>query len=403
VITFAVAALGANSTDFGFLVAVAIGWVAFAIPRGPEVQIGVTEVRRRFGTLASLACFAVVAAAWTATAAADVSYLSARSAIGEGRLDEALPRLELARSLDPGMALYVRQLGTAQLLTGDAPAAIQNLDDAVHLNPSDDLALRILALAHSAIGDSNSAWAALERAIETQRSDPTNLLLEARWQVEDGHYEEALATLGEVVQAWPEIVAAPGWSELLPPTISTRDVIQKALDRWSRDLPSPAPRGLQPMLLAVMAGSGEVAQASTQETLGHAMGAAYAAVMGCEPTASTHLQQAPDQARRTALYWSLVARQAALDGEADDRAARLIQIMTNGSLLSAGTDETLNPLTENGHGGYSADIWGYRRSPITWPDYDSLPSWQAGVSRWLLEPREAVHSAGLDTVLRACR
>ena len=401
-ITFALAGLGANSTDFGFLVAVALGWVAFAIPRETEIQVAATG-KRRFATLASLGCFAVVAVAWIATSVADLSYLSARSAISVGRLVEAIPRLELARSLDPGMALYARQLGTAQLQTGEYPAAIQNLEDAVHLNPSDDLAWRVLGLAHAASGDSDFARAALERAIETQRSDPTNLLLRARWELLDNNQQNALATLGEVVQAWPEIVAAPGWGELLPPRISTPDVIHEALDRWSRYLPSPVPPDLQPLLLAVMAGRSDIAEASAQETLGPSIAAAYLAVMGCDPTASVHLQEVPDQARRTVLYWSLVVRQAALDGRADERAARLLQIMTNGSLLSSSLDETLNPLNENGAGGYSADIWGYRRSPIAWPEHDPLPSVRVGVTRWFLEPREAVHAAGLDTVLKACR
>jgi O-antigen ligase len=400
-IVFALAGLGANPTDFGFLVAVAIGWAAFAIPRETEAPAAAPG-GRRFATLASLACFALVGVAWTATAVADVSYLSARSAVGSGRLDEALPRLELARRLDPGMALYPRQLAIAELLTGDAPAAIGNLEDAVHMNPSDDLAWRALALAHAASGDSDSAWAALQRAIETQRSDPTNLLLTARWQMEDGHHAEALASLGEVVQAWPEIVAAPGWSELLPPTISTPDVIELAMDRWSENLPSLETRSLQPLLLAVMAGRSDVAEASAEERLGPSLGAGYLAVMGCEPDASAYLEEAPAQARRTYLYWSLVARQSLLDGRADGRAERLFEIMTNASWFSNPMDETLNPLNENGGGGFSADMWGYRRRPITWPEYEQLPSPEAGAARWLVEPREAVASADLGTALPTC-
>ncbi|MGH2484131.1 MAG: O-antigen ligase family protein [Candidatus Limnocylindria bacterium] len=400
-IIFALAGLGANPTDFGFLVAVAIGWVAFAIPRVAVGQVA-EPAGRRLVRFASLAIFAIGAGAWTATAVADISYQSARSAINAGRIDEAIRRLELASTLDPGMALYKRQLATAQLLIVEVPAAIQNLEIAVNLNPSDDLAWRVLALAESASGDSDSAWAALERAIETQRSDTTNLLLRARWQIEDGHHEEALATLGEVVQAWPEIVAAPGWAELLPPTISTLDVIEVAMDRWSRGLPSPEPRSLQPLLLAVMAGRSEVAQASADEMLGPSLGAAYLDVMRCAPSASVHLEEAPDQVRRTYLYWSLVARQSLLDGEVDGRAERLFEIMARAPLFSAPMFETLNPLNENGEGGYSADIWGYRRSPITWPDYEQLPSGEAGAARWLVEPREAVHSADLETVLPRC-
>jgi tetratricopeptide (TPR) repeat protein len=401
-IAFAVAGVGANPTDFGFLVAVAIAWVAFAIPREPAGPVQAPAAHRL--TKATLvASFGVVAVAWTATAAADVSYLSARSAIGVERLDEAIPQLELARSLDPGMALYARQFGTAQLLTDDAPAAILNLEDAVQLNPSDDLAWRALALAHSASGDSDSAWAALKRAIDTQRSDPTNLLLAARWEMETGRDAEALTTLGEVVQAWPEIVAAPGWIEFLPPSISTLDVVETALDRWSQDLPSPEPRSFQPALLAVWAGRTNLAEESAEEALGPSLGAMYVAVMGCSPNATLLLERAPDPVLRTSLYWSLVARQSALDGQVNDRALRLFAIMAGDLLLSVPSDETLNPLDENGHGGFSADLWGYRRLTIVWPDYEELPSPWAGTARLFVQPREALDASGLDTVVQACR
>jgi tetratricopeptide (TPR) repeat protein len=397
-IAFAMAGVGANPTDFGFLVAVAIAWVAFAIPREPAGPVR-APAAHRLTKAALIASFGVVAVAWTATAAADVSYLSARSAISGEGLDEAIPRLELARSLDPGMALYARQLGTAQLLTDDAPAAILNLEDAVQLNPSDDLARRVVALAHSASGDSDSAWAALERAIETQRSDPTNLLLAARWYTQTGRDVLALATLGEVVQAWPEIVAAPGWTEFLPPSISTLDVVEIALDRWSQDVPSPEPRFLQPALLAVWAGRNNLAEESAEEELGPSLGPMYVAVMRCSANAPLLLERAPDAVRRTSLYWSLVARQSALDGQHNDRALRLFAIMTGDRLLSGPTDETLNPLNENGAGGFSADIWGYRRTPIAWPDHDPLPSVWAGAARLFLAPRDAVHSAGLYTAM----
>ncbi|MEX0631017.1 MAG: O-antigen ligase family protein [Chloroflexota bacterium] len=401
-ITFAVAGLAANPTDFGFLVAVAIGWAAFAVPREVEGPVPAL-VRHRFAGLASLACVVVIAVAWTATAVADVAYLSARSSIQRGRVDEAIPQLELARRLDPGMALYARQLGTAQLLTDNAPAATLNLEDAAQLNPSDDLAWRVLALAHSASGDPDSAWAALERAIETQRSDPTNLLLRARWQAEDGHHQEALATLGEVVQAWPEIVAAPGWSELLPPTISTLDVIEVAFTGAA--FPSTALKEgrvtIDPML-AIMAGRTDLAEESAEEKLGPSLGPMYVAVMGCSANSTLLLERAPDAARRTSLYWSLVATQSALDGQVNERALRLFAIMTGDRLLSGSSDETLNPLDENGNGGFSADLWGYRRLTIVWPDYEELPSPRAGTARWLLEPLDAMNEAGLDTLMEAC-
>jgi len=400
-ITFALAGLAANPTDFGFMVAVAIVWAAFAIPRETESPAPAPS-GRPFVRLATLACFVVVALAWTTTAVADVVYLSARSSIHDGRLHEAVPQLELARRLDPGMALYARQLGTAQLLTDNGSSSIESLDAAVRLNPSDDLAWRTLAFALVMSGDPVSAWAALERAVETQRSDPTNLLLAAKWQLQDGRDDDALATLAEILQAWPETVAAPGWDELLPPGVSSLNVIEVAIDRWSGGQPAPQVPGLQQTLLTAMAGRSDAAEALAGELLGPSLGPAYVAVMGCQPDASLLLEEAPAQARRTYVYWSSVARQSALDGEADRRAERLYEIMADAQWFGP-PFEALNPLNENGAGGYSADIWGYRRSPITWPEYEPLPSAEAGTARWLAEPREAVRSADLDDVLPRCR
>ncbi|MGH2463308.1 MAG: O-antigen ligase family protein, partial [Candidatus Limnocylindria bacterium] len=326
-ITFAVAGLAANPTDFGFLVAVAVGWAAFAIPREVGSPVPVPVVHR-FVRLASLACFAVIAAAWTATSFADVVYLSARSSIHSGSFAGAVPRLELAHRLDPGMALYARQLGTAELLTDDAPSAVESLEVAVQLNPSDDLAWRSLALAHAASGNSDAAWAALGQALEVQRSDPTNLLLTAKWQVQDGRNGDQLATLGEFLQAWPETVAASGWSELLPPGVSTLDVIDVAMDRWSQGLPTPEVRGRQQAFLAAMASQTDAAEVSAREWLGPSLGPAYAAVMACEPGASAQLASVPGNVRRSYVYWSLVVRQARLDGQVDGRAERLLEIMT---------------------------------------------------------------------------
>lgn len=404
-ITFAFAGLAAQPTEYGFLVAVAIGWAAFAVPREPDATAKGSTAhasRGRAVALATMGCFALIAAAWTATAAAALSYGSARSEVREGVLEEAIPRLQLARRLDPGMALYARQLGTAQLLTGDATEATQSLHAAVALNPSDDLAWRILALAEAASDDAESASLAAAQAVDRQRSDATNLLLWARWQERNGNHDDAVATLAEIVQAWPEVVAAPGWDDILPAGVSTTDLIELAINRWSGERPSPETRSLQPMLLAVMTGRPDAVRAMAERDLGASLGAAYLAVMGCDPSAASLLDQAPDQARRSSLYWSLVVRQARLDGQVDASAERLFEIMTSAS-LSASLAQTLNPLRENGLGGFSADDWGYRRSPIGWPDYEELPSPQAGAARWLVEPRASVRRAGLVRTLTGCR
>jgi hypothetical protein len=56
--------------------------------------------------------------------------------------------------------------------------------------------------------------------------------------------------------------------------------------------------------------------------------------------------------------------------------------------------EGLNPLDENGFFGLSADTWGYRRPPVTWPDLlGPMPSPDAAYQRWLLDPAGAAATA----------
>jgi tetratricopeptide (TPR) repeat protein/O-antigen ligase len=406
---FGLAGLAANPTDFGFLVAIAIGWAAFAVPRTPEpweasdAGVPAEPARtRRASRMITLALFGIVAVGWSATAVADLSYGLARSAIASGRMTEAEERLRLAMSLDPGLALYPRQLGALQLLLDRPALALQSLERAVAANPSDDLAWRVLALASETSGDLEAAGAALERSLQTQRSDPTNLLVAAsstRGSDEDEAHVELLA---EIVQAWPEIVAAPGWAEFLPPAVETRDLVNRALDRWLGGAPSPEPDHLQSLALAVMAGRTDLAEELATETLGPSLGAVYVSVMDCRSDAAMLLDKASDADRRSNLYWLLAVRQAALDDRVDERALRILEIMSGAPFPPSGGLAALNPLDENGYG-YSADLWGYRRVPIFWPDYRMLPSVESGVARWYLEPRSAIRGAQLETVMTRCR
>ena len=406
-LVFLLASVGQNPTDFGFFVAVAIAWAAFGAPRPPATvaDAPVATASRGYGPplvrTANVVLFGLVGLAWMATAFADISYRAAREAIDRGDIDDAVGSLSAAHTLDPGMALYSRQLGVAYLLTDEVPRAVQRLEASAAQNPSDDLGWRSLSVAQDEGGDSASSPAALERALDAQRSDATNLLLLARWELATGDTKGAVAVLAEIAQAWPEIVGAPEWKALLPPDVSTLEIVDAALERWTSDQPSPEPITWQPVTLAIMAGKADLADELAEELLGSSMGPIYVAVMSCQPHASALLAQSPDADRRTLLYWTLVIRQSALDGAIDSRAIRLAEIMSGSPFPPTEPDETLNPLDENG-GSYSADVWGYRRVHASWPYVFALPSPDAGYARWYVEPQEAVRLADLDSTLPAC-
>jgi len=393
---FAVAGLGASSTDFAFVVAIAIAWAAYgtAPSHAPQAVMLPARVPVR---AASFACLAIIGLAFGLASFGTSAYERARGAISDGDPGLAIAELDTAAALDPGLALYPRQRGAARYLNGDEEA-VTDLELAVQLNPADDLAWRTLALAHFAEGDGAAGEAALARAVELQRSDPTNLLLTAALASDAGEATEASAVLAEVAQAWPATVFAEGWpvGDLVP----TPDVVGAALERWDSAAPMPELPSDQGIWLSTLIGQSQRASAEASESpYGTALDEALAAAIRCEPTTPLLDSMGPAE-QRNALYWWLRSRAADLEGGDPDAPARMALLMGRPALPRF-AEETLNPLDENGR--FSVDGWGYRRPAITWPDSGiTLPSPRAGLLRWMFDPQEAVLTAGLGDALPRC-
>jgi len=401
--TFAVAGIGSNPTDFAFLVVVAVGWVAFAVPRddgGPRDP----EPRWRPAQLALLAGLAIIASAYSMTIAAAFLYEDARQAVAREDLARARRGLDAAIALDPGLALYARQRGTLSYVEGNAPAGIRDLELAAQLNPSDDLAWRTLALAYTGVGNDDAAESALSRALSAQRSDPTNLLLSAYWDRLDGRKAEVISTLAEVVRAWPATLVAAGWEHVASESGMTAQVIDEAVARWTQGSPFPESSANQGIWLAAFRNRPDLLLVAADELgVTEALANASVAVFTCDSQSGTYLEQVAESDRRTQLYWQLRLRDAARTGSPDEVAIRIITIMSGGSFDPDTATETLNPLHQNGWVGFSADAWGYRRLPIAWPaDNIQLPSPEAGAVRWLMDPVGAIRAAGLEERLPDC-
>lgn len=396
---FAMAGLAANPTDFAFLVAVAIAWTAYAVPHG-DVAANVQRAGRR-STTAALACVGVVAIAYGTTLAAAFSYQRAGAYIASAGLADALPALNTAVALDPGMAIYVRQRGALHLLLDDAGAAARDLKRAVTLNPADDLGWRSLALAHARTGDRRASEDALARAVDLQRSDSTNLLLRAALETQGGQAAEAAHVLAELVHAWPILAFAPGWEELVPPPIPPKSIVDAALLRWQQDVPIPELPTDQGVWLATMAGQPGVLDAAiTRSPFSPEYSEGVVAAIRCSPRAASIAYTLTLAEPQNALAWLLRLR-ASVHAEPPDREAVRMGRLMGYSISSRWAGSRMNPLNENGS--FSADTFGYRRPPIQWPTGPvQLPSQQAGMTRWLLLPAEAVEGAGLEDRLAEC-
>jgi O-antigen ligase/tetratricopeptide (TPR) repeat protein len=392
-LTFLLAGIGANPSDFSYLVIVAIVWAAIGLPRlGSAVESVVPQSRVIW--LASATLLGIAGVVVSLTLIAGVSYDAAARSAAADDLPAARRQLDLAATLDPSMALYARQRGIASLLMDDPNAAVADLAKATRLNPSDDLAWRALSVARSEVGDGQAARDALSRAIELQRSDPTNLLLRARQESEDGDLEALEGTAAEILLAWPTLGAAPGWSDLTAGLLPA-DVIAASIARWQRGDPSPEPLLGQPLWLIALADRDDlVAEATGLAGESTALADAAVAVLRCDPATQAILDSIPADDRRSNTYWSLRVQNSADLGAIDRDALRLYQLVTGNEPSQASAQEQMNPLQENNAQG-SVDAWGYDRAPIVWPGSPfTLPLPSAGSARWMFDPDGAREEMG---------
>lgn len=379
-VAFAVAGVGANPTDFSFLVLLAAAWVAYGLPAERSTLDHRTALSRSYRVGAPTG-LAVIAACVVMASGGAFYYVAARAEVQNGNLAGARDSLSAAIALDPGMALYWRQRGVVDLVTDGAPTGVPDLETATALNPSDDVAWRALAMSYRMTGDHASASRALEQAVSIQRADPANLLLRLHWLVEESETNSALSLLAYVVRTWPTVTGAPGWRDVLGTVgADPRAVYAAAASLWEDR--TDAPSG-DTTLLSVLA--------SDPRLLTSAPDTAWVrASYDCGDRAS-----APDDwDRRQPHLWAASIRGEAWQGRPPPDKVRIFQLMTGYS--PPPLPKALNPVNDTPLYGFSADIFGYRRLPIEWPaSMAKLPSPDAGADRWLLDPAAAHREAGL--------
>ena len=385
------AGIGANPTEFGFTMLVAIVWAALAAPNTS------TEGQRtsRWTRATSLVLVGIIGLAFASTAVAAFVYDGARRSIASVEISTAVGQLETATSLDPGLALYHRLLGAARYLEGDPGGAEAALGRAVSLNPNDDLAWRTLALVRSEAGDPEGSAQAIGRAVELHRADPTNLLLRLSFE-RFGADAVAASTAGEIAHAWPWIVSLDTWASF--GGVPAADALAEATELAETGAPAPQSNALHAVWVAALAGDPDLLhEAIARSGLTRTLGEAYAGAVVCDLAVRGYFAEAPDADRRFDEYWAMTVWQARREGATDEAAERAWEIMTGLSLDEA--LDPLNPLDENGFIGLSHDTWGYRRPPVTWPDLiETLPSPDAAYRRWMLDPTGSALESGLPAL-----
>lgn len=382
-IVIGISALGGNPTDFGFILAIGLAWLAWAAPNRGHTTPAPRIIGRRWPTTVSQVLVSLLVVVTLPTLIAGFVFERARSSAERGEVREALSDFQVAAMLDPGMGIYHRQKGTALYLVGEYASARDALRTAVARNPADDVAWRTYALTLRSAGDPLAASAAAERAVAVQRSDVANLLLAAKLARERGLASDAQALLSEVVQVHPWIVSAPMWSDAAGN--GNRRIVQRATDRWLIGDRAPGRVTQQGIWLSVLFGDEALLNAAIRTApMETTTARAVAQSLRCDPGTAVTLEGASAAARRTLWYWEARARYSASTDRFDDRAARALDLI-RGYAVSSAAHAYLNPINEESR--QSADQWGYRRTTVVWPVATvNLPSPSAGAALWLRDP-----------------
>jgi hypothetical protein len=383
---FGICSVAANPTDFGFLVAIAIAWAAFATPFTEQTSRRQNSGRRRLqhGSVAWVTVIALlpITAAMVFAALAESAYQAAGSAVASSNLEEAEDSLRTATDLDPQMALYHRALGLVEWARSGPRESLNELQKAVEANGSDDFAFRSLASAERAAGDTAAATRAVESAVMLQRSDTNNTLLAGELYAADDRSDAALEIVAETVQANPTLVLAPNWRQFVAGlNLDHNQVVLTALERWANKMPSPQPVTVQGLWLTALAGRNDLAVRAEREAPFPAeLAAAVKAALNCQ-NGKAEQAIATDPTPRESYYWLIRIRVARQMGFVDNDAYTILRILTGSQ---RGTVEPVDVLSENTTPGFSLDAWGYRRASILIRGLaGSLPSPGAGLANWL--------------------
>lgn len=365
--TFLVACLAANPTDFGFLVASAIAWLASSIPVPPVPEMGPTRkavasprARRAIAT-ATIGLAALVGLAQVSVLLGEAAFWRAGAAVEAGDMEAANREVSQAVALDPSLALYHRVDGLIDWSRSGPEAAIPALQEAVRVNAADDLAWRTLAAAQWPSGNAESAAGSIETALRLQRSDLANVLLAVRIASARGESVAASALLAEAVQAWPTLTGASTWMSFLTEVgVPSEAVVDAAIDRWRHGMPGPVPMRTQPSWLVAMGERPDLRDEAIEATAEpRPIAEALAYALTCDRQASEEALARADPSKvYNRLYWQLRVALASLSDREDRAAADALRAMVGDSPPAPADLDLLDEATQPG---FSIDNWGYRR------------------------------------------
>lgn len=378
---FAFACVGANPSDFVFLLAPTIVWVAVLTPPG---RLARSEGRAALRTwpLRGLryGLVAVITVAMILTSSAAILYERARDAFARGDFHGSITALEAAASFDPSQSIYWREMASVELATGNLIHAEADYRQAISLDSYDPIALRGLALTLAARGSMDAARAAADLAAERNRLSAQNQIPLAVIAARMGDTDASNAALARTIASEPHLAAAP-WMSTILRSIDVQSAVQMTLESDDAKVGIGTFEGVVLMAIGLFVPGTDIAAIGGDiPAVLEGTAEALRALAECDFQRAWNVLLAAESAEREyAGYWlarALVA--SAMDGDSQVNSEIPGTRPTGDSLL-----------------GEQGDLWRYRRVPIApiTPE-TSMPSRSAGWSRLITEPELVAASLG---------
>lgn len=360
-LVFAFATLGANPTDFLFLVVPALVWAAIVVPpSGDAHRVETTGgadapgARMRVGlTFAS----AVVMVAVSSVGVASISYEVGRDAYSRGDAATAESALTLSIRLDPSLAIYHRERASLVFARGDLAGAEAGYREALAITQYDPVAWRGLALVLLAASENRSASIAADRAVDLMFLAPENQLVRAaiaRAGADEAGFGIAMRT---ALQRAPQL-ASITWADTI---LGSADRVATARQAANPGLsPDGGEMAFGRVLLALFVSRADVAAAAAAEVdpAVRLSAASLAAAAACDIKEADRLKvHAARTEGEQAGFWIANAIVSAASGRDHDRTVVLALRFLR---QTGGRD----PEVASALAGSLADGWRFRRTAL---------------------------------------
>jgi O-antigen ligase len=388
-LVFGFASLGANPTDFIFLITPAALWAAILLPPDPVAGVGPTTVRTRRGAglrVTSRFLAVVVASAIAVTGVASIFYEVGRSAYLRGDANLAAAAVDLAANLDPSLSIYQREGASLAFARGAWRVAADDYRRALATMPYDPLAWRGLALALLADSNIPAAASAAGEAVRLIYMSPENQLVLAAATAKNDPIASR-AAFREALNEAPQL-AVISWQRTIVESVAQVDTVRLAAD--ARPTNGEPFLRMGQMILTLIVNRPDVAAAAAMRIspLDHSA-ESLAAIGVCNFAQGARVIELASRTERELgsfwLAWPLVA-DAVGSGQSESAAL---------SIRYLGLSGGPGPASTSALAGNDSDSWRFRRLSLgVLAQGAMLPSTRAGLWILLTDPATAVASYG---------